>query len=79
MPLPVFSQLYDRIDVHSSAFRYLVAGLAVLFALRVWSSTPSLRVRRVLHGRTVVISVGEDCIQQMALLLTLLHRAVSPR
>jgi len=58
MPLPVFSQLYDRIDIYSSTFKYFVGAVVVLLALRVWSSTPSLRVRRVLHGRTVVISVG---------------------
>lgn len=58
MPLPLIAELYDLVDISSPTFRYVALGLVVFITLRVWSATPTLRVKRVLHGRTVLISVS---------------------
>ena len=58
MVLAVLTSLAQRISLTSTATRFAIAFAIFLLAGRVYSATPSLRVRRILHGKTTVISGG---------------------
>lgn len=61
MPLPLLADLYVDYSPSSRAIKYALSALAFLILARAISSTPSLKTKRVLHGRTIVISVGRRC------------------
>lgn len=43
--------------------RYLLYAVIALVGLRIWSSVASLRERRVLHGKNIIISVCQERFQ----------------
>ena len=63
MPVPLIYRFSRAITFDNKPVVYLVAAGLILLAIRVWSSSSSLRVRRVLHGKTIVISVRQPSVQ----------------
>lgn len=57
MPVPLIYRFSRAITFDNKPVVYFVAIGLILLAIRVWFSSSSLRVRRVLHGKTIVISV----------------------
>lgn len=67
MPVPLIYRFSRAISLDSPLKIGLLAAFALLLALRVYSSTSSLKVRRVLAGKTILISVRSAlplCVHQ---------------
>lgn len=59
MPVPLIYRFSRAISLDSPLTVSLIAVFFALLSLRVWSSTSSLKVRRVLAGKTILVSVRQ--------------------
>jgi hypothetical protein len=58
MPVPLIYRFSRAISLDNPVAAAVIAALLALLSLRVWCSTSSLKVRRVLAGKTILVSVG---------------------
>lgn len=69
MPIGLAARIYSALTPTSAQAWFLLVAAALLVTARVWSSSPSLTTRRILHGKTILISVS-DILMYISLLKT---------